>query len=743
MTALIGALRVSMSADTAKFEDGMARARATSQKTAGYIKSSLGGIGFGIRESLAGLVAGLSVGLFANLIKQSLEYAGSLAETAQQIGVTAKDLQTLRFAAGQVGVSQEQLETGLSKLTITLGKVAAGAVAPTKALKAIGLSVDDVKGKDTGTVFRLIADGLGKVTDRAQRAAVEVALFGKTGASLDNLLSGGRSALDNLTSAAEKLGIVLSDEQIRKADDTADKLEALKTVLQANIAGVVADNANAILQLANALMTIVAVSARAAAAFGGFLHLMAATNGIGEVARGVAEMASGNFSVGVQTVASGIASLGKGKPPAAPSRRPVAMPATPKGGDIGQFLAPAGAKPKKAAADHSAQDRLRADNQFDQELRRAQMDVLHAQQDLATDYVERTTIGIQILDSEKSARDAQHRYEVALYALTKGKEGESPIQAQQLQAQEDIKDGLERQKLLTDEQDKRQEEVAKIAAGDLDRRRSALEAQDAIATTASERRKIELELLRIAYEQRKQALQNTIDTSKDDGEKENARRDLASLNATYSADRRGVLNQTRGPLEEWAASMPQTAAQINEAIQSIEVNGLDGLSGAIADVISGTKNLGDAFGEVAKSIIADLIQMAVKMLVFRALSAAIPGLFGSSSPSVGSSFSGSSGFDWSGGSTAKYGFAMGGGFTVLGKSGVDKNLLSINGLPIANVSHGEHISVSNDNASGVTINQTFAPNFAGNAATHEDLMQMAVMTRSATLEAVKQANRRR
>jgi hypothetical protein len=252
MAALIGALRVSLSADTAQFDAGMRKAQSTASSASSSIQKSLGALKAGV----AGFVGALSVGMVVGVIKNALEYAGSLAEVAQQLGVTTKDLQTFRFAAGQVGVSQEQLETGLSKLTITLGKVAAGAEAPTKALKAIGVSAEELKGKDTGEAFRVISDALQKVTDRSQRAAVEVALFGKSGAQLDNMLSGGSAALNALTDAAEKLGIVLSDEQIQKADDTADKIEALKTVLSANIASVVADNADSILTLANALGTL-------------------------------------------------------------------------------------------------------------------------------------------------------------------------------------------------------------------------------------------------------------------------------------------------------------------------------------------------------------------------------------------------------------------------------------------------------------------------------------------------------
>jgi hypothetical protein len=167
-------------------------------------------------------------------------------------------LQTFSYAAGQVGISQEQLEQGIQKLTISMGKAQLGAKAQADAFNAIGISVDQLKGKDTGEVFRMIAEKLETVTDRSKRAAVEVALFGKAGAKLDNLLSGSQGRLDDLSKAAEKLGIVLSDSQIQKADATADKIAALQTVLKARIAGEVADNANAILNLATAISQLTA-----------------------------------------------------------------------------------------------------------------------------------------------------------------------------------------------------------------------------------------------------------------------------------------------------------------------------------------------------------------------------------------------------------------------------------------------------------------------------------------------------
>lgn len=696
MSALIGALRVSLSADTAQFEAGMRRAQSTANNAASGISRTLGRLKAGV----SGLVAGLSIGMFVDLIGKSLEYAGSLAEVAQQVGVTAKDLQVLRYAAGQVGVEQEQLETGLSKLTITLGKVAAGAVAPTKALKAIGVTADELKGKDTGEAFRIIADGLQKVTDRSQRAAVEVTLFGKTGSRLDNLLSGGSAAINELSEAAEKLGIVISDEQIQRADETADKIRALKTVLAANISKAVADNASSILTLGNALAFLVQKAAEGVSGLRLLYHeLKAYDNALGGDLKGYTTEMNAAKAIRYGGIAYGKGSVTMKLPPAR-FKTP-----TEGGADIGNFLAPGGGA-KKTKTDHSAEDALRNQYQFEQEERRAQMDILQAKQDLARDYIERTALSIDMLNAEKADHEAELQYQVALFKLTKGKEGMSDAQAAASRALFDQKDSLERQKVLQDEMEQRQKDIQDLTEGDYNRRRDVLESQAAIATTAAERRKIELELLRLAYEQKRQALQFIIDNSKNLEEQEQARRDLANLNKTYGNAQQGVMQGTRGPLEEWAAHIPKTAAEINEALQAIEAQGLDSLSDAITNVITGTESLKEAFGDLARSIIADIIRMTIRMLIFRALSSVFGGIFGSGGAPGGpmslSGLSMGSGGDVT--SSGIYsgipGFASGGSMRILGRGGTDRNLLSLNGLPIARVSAGERVNIANDNADG-------------------------------------------
>lgn len=610
----LGWMRYMLGLDTGAFDRGAASAERRLGSMAG--KFDRAGTRFGaLGKSLGGLTTGiasaLTIGALTRLIQGGLEYAGSLAEVAQQLGVTAKDLQVFRYAAGQVGVSQEQLETGLSKLTITLGKVAAGAKAPAAALAAIGVSASQLKGKDTGEAFRIIADGLQKVTDRSQRAAVEVALFGKAGAMLDNLLSGGSTALNELSAAAEKLGIVLSDEQIQKADSTADKLEALKTVLSANIAGAVADNADSVLALGDALASLVRSTGEAVT---GLRILWNEFKALGAVSVGNFAGASGFLEAAAAAREGGIA-FGTGS--VTMKLPPIKAKTTAKSGaDIGKFLAGGGGGSKhKGAADHSAENALRDAHQFDDALRRAHMDVLQALQDLSKDYVERTTIGIEILNAEKAAFDAEQRYQVALFSLSKGKEGMSAEQAKQLKAEYDKTDALRRQALLEEEQAQRREDTAMLIQTDFDIQKDKLQSELQLATTAKEQRAIQLRLLDLSYRQERARLEAILaDEKASEAAKEDARRRLLGLNHTYGNDRQNVVNQTQGPLDQYFSQVPKNAAEAQAAMERLQVMGIDGAINSILALADGFQSFRDTALSAVKQVIAELLRMQLLKL---------------------------------------------------------------------------------------------------------------------------------
>lgn len=268
-SSVIGALRVTLGLDSAEFSRGATAAEKRAEALGYRIGRSMKLSALEVARftsAFAGLGAIAGSAALSKLASDGLDYASSLGEVAQQLGVTTRDLQVYRYAASQVGIEQEEIDRSLAKLTLTMGKAREGAKGPLAVFRQLGAAIGTdilANAQTAGDAIPLIAEALGKIPDPASRAAIEVELFGKAGQKLDTLLAGGAAGVNGLRDAAHSLGIVLSDEQIKNADDTADKLSELKQVLGANIAGAVADNAKSIYLLADSLVQVAAAAVQA------------------------------------------------------------------------------------------------------------------------------------------------------------------------------------------------------------------------------------------------------------------------------------------------------------------------------------------------------------------------------------------------------------------------------------------------------------------------------------------------
>jgi hypothetical protein len=718
--SLIGSLRVALSLGTAEFEAGANKAAAIARSKSKQIESSFSGA----KAAVAGLFAAFTVGLLTEQIKKSLDYAGSLAEVSRTLGVTTKDLQTFRFAATQSGVAQDQLEVGLRRLTVSMGKAELGSKEQAKAFGAIGISLDQLKGKNTGEVFRLMADGLSKVTDRSQRAAIEMTLMGRSGSTLDNLLAPGARRLNELADAAQRMGIVLSDSQIQGAEETAHKLEAVKQVLAAQIAGVVASNAQAIYSLSSALATLTGQILKflssnpqlalgiVGALLGGRLGGLpgAALGGAagallgGKVAQSEADSntdlafrsqklreALGRYrnSQGApdRAVLPGIG-VDVGSAAAkkevirqtellrqATAQHAAARTAVNQAGrDLPQIFAPDGSK-KKTPRDKNEADEF----EIAQQQRQLDLEILQAKRDLSHDYVEQTTLSIQMLGIEKAIKDAEIDHKVAQAKrdfaegkITAATLDEIVAQAAITKQKEATVDRLKRQAVLEAEQEQRFKDVQRLDNVNFDLQREKLQSEAELAQTASERRDVELRLLALAFQQEKARLEAVeADKQSTDADKEEARRRLAALGGQYAAGRANVIQQTRGPLEQYLAGLPTTAKKWTEALQGVAVDGF-GVIESAADKLAGKiVKVGGIFGDVTRTIIADLLKIELQKMIIAPLANALGGLLG------GGSGLGQSIFPVVGGVDPLAplpGFAAGGSFAIGGNMGTDRNV---------------------------------------------------------------------
>jgi lambda family phage tail tape measure protein len=745
--ALIGALRAEATLESGKFVDGAKKLQLASKQTEAQVKSSFNGMATAIKGFGGALTAGLSIGLLAGVAKKALDYAASIGVVAKQLGVTTKELQEFRYAAEQVGIKQAEADKGLEQFNLNLSKAASG------------VSIGDITTKARPQILGQIADEMIKQGGAAKNAAAGNKIFGEGFSKLIPLLDQGSGGMSQLSQAAERLGIVLSDSQIQHADQTAQKLDDVRVVLSAQIAGVVADNANSILGLAQALGSLTSeiikfLGSNPQLALGIVGALVGSRLGLpGAIGGGLAGVYLGNKVaktaadskmdrnfrrqefIKAETAyqqslhapdAGGRALPGIGTPAstgdaksiarlkaerdnqAALLRRAViASHQTSANGNapLPQFLAPNAPKGGGHRSGRSARGpRDRSDDvdfQFEQEQRRADQDILRAKQDLAHTSEERTTIALQLieLDRQGQAADIDDRVRRAQRDLAEGKITQATLdqvtaQAAVLKEKNDEVARLRAQAVAEELQQRKQDA---IFAADDQRREFALDAlqsADQLATTQADHRRIQLEILDAEIEQKRLELEHAkqlaIRNGATDEEISVIQAKIDNLGAERAQGASQIERGTRNPLEEWAATVPKTAAEINEALQSIEAQGIDGLADALTGVITGTESLKDAFHQLAASILADLIKMTIKMVIFKALSSAIGGFGGGASGGISAGADGS--FSLLGGYAP--GFATGGSFSVLGKTGTDRNLLSLNGLPIARVSHGERCSAA-------------------------------------------------
>jgi tape measure domain-containing protein len=388
-------------------------------------------------------------------------------------------------------------------------------------------------------------------------------------------------------------------------------------------------------------------------------------------------------------------------------------------------------KGKKPPRDRSAD----TEYQFENELRQAQRDILQAQQDMAHTDDDRSEIALQLLDLDKEQQNAEldervrkAKRDEAEGKITAGALAQVEAQAQVLRGKYEEADELKRRKIIDDRAHKQVEDNVHLSDVELDLKQDALKDQLDLATTASERRDIELRLLDLAYRQERARLEAVLaDEQASDAAKQEALMRLRSLDDRFAAQRQGVINSTRNPLEAWAASVPQTAAQITEALQGIEANALDGIADAISGIISGTQSMADAFRDMAQSIIADIIKMTVKMLIFQAIS----GLLNKGSTSI---------IPLQGGvmsitdvpHRATGGPVVPGRTYMVGERGPELVRFGASGQVIPNHALG--------GGGSFVVNQY--NNFAGGAVTRDDLARMHSVTVAAAKSAVAEERRR-
>lgn len=183
-------------------------------------------------DALVGRFSGALIGLTAAALAPAAIYAvfdrlvkgaGDFQDMAEKAGDSAEAFASLNVAAGTTGKTMDDVIQASIKLTKNLTGVDDESTDAGAAIKALGLDMDKFKRLSPVDQIEAIAKALAGFADGPGKTAAAVALFGKSGAELLPFMKelAGETGRQN----------ILSAQQIKLADEYADKQARARTQL--------------------------------------------------------------------------------------------------------------------------------------------------------------------------------------------------------------------------------------------------------------------------------------------------------------------------------------------------------------------------------------------------------------------------------------------------------------------------------------------------------------------------------
>ena len=245
----------------------------------------LGKIPASTAAAAAGIAAVVAAGIklerkLMDVTKESAAAAKELEALSLQSGVSAQDLQAFQYAEDFLDVSTDTLTDSLKDLTTKMSDAKDGNEDVIAMFDQLGVSVTDAGGnlRDSYDVFLDVIDGLGEMSNQAERDALAMGLINESAQKLNPLIEQGSGSLKKYADEAENVGYILSNDQLKAltaVDEAQNRLlksqEAVSKQISAEYAPYMSDALNETRELIEKVGTAL-IDSGAVDAFGSIQH---------------------------------------------------------------------------------------------------------------------------------------------------------------------------------------------------------------------------------------------------------------------------------------------------------------------------------------------------------------------------------------------------------------------------------------------------------------------------------------
>ncbi|WP_298606774.1 phage tail tape measure C-terminal domain-containing protein [uncultured Veillonella sp.] len=195
-------------------------------------KSALGKM----KNDLMAIGAGVGVvGIGAKLAKEAIQWDVAVKKLSGITGATAKETSELLAVSNYMGVAMEDSAGAFAKFSKNVGAAkekmevarAEGKLS-TDIFSKLGYSLEDIQGKNTVEVFKMIQERLRGMKDGAEKTRVEMELFGRTGYQMHAMLNMSAEQMDKVAERAKAMGLIIDDETAAKSAKLNRELKDLE-----------------------------------------------------------------------------------------------------------------------------------------------------------------------------------------------------------------------------------------------------------------------------------------------------------------------------------------------------------------------------------------------------------------------------------------------------------------------------------------------------------------------------------
>lgn len=218
-----------------------------------------------------------AVGLisFAAKAREIITFGNEIAKAADKIGIATQDLQEFQFAASQTTtLDTRRINLALQRFSRQLAQARGGTGELRQTLRQYNVQIVDSAGRTRGMieVLRDLADAVKSSSDGSEDLRIAFRAFLSEGAELVNTLDLGSEGLDRYNRKARELGLVLSEEAIRKAELADERFGELSATLKAASATFLIEYTDGIIRLTEGFVALAKAIPKAADALARFLN---------------------------------------------------------------------------------------------------------------------------------------------------------------------------------------------------------------------------------------------------------------------------------------------------------------------------------------------------------------------------------------------------------------------------------------------------------------------------------------